>query len=55
MLQWFLAHWHVIVAIILGLYEVIVRIIPTVGNISLLHLIITVLQWLSDHLNVTKK
>lgn len=55
MLQFFLTHWHVIVAIILGLYEVIVRIIPTVGNISLLNIVIQLLTWLNTHLNVTKK
>lgn len=55
MLAWFLAHWQLVIALIIGLYEVIIRVIPTVGNYSLLKIIIDLLKWLSEHLNVTKK
>jgi hypothetical protein len=55
MIPFILAHWHLIVAIIVGIYEAVVRLIPTVGNYSLLKIIIDLLKWLSDHLNVTKK
>lgn len=53
-MNWFLTHWHLLVALLVGLYEVIVRLIPTVGNYSLLKIIIDLLKWLSDHLNNTK-
>jgi hypothetical protein len=55
MLQFFLHNWHLILGIILGIYEVVVRVIPTVGNISILNIIIQLLDWLNTHLNVTKK
>jgi hypothetical protein len=47
--------WAVVVPIIVGLYEVIVRIIPTVGNYSFIGKIIEILKWLSDFLNNKKK
>jgi hypothetical protein len=51
--------WHtvltIVIPVIIGLYEVIVRVIPTVGNISLIGKIIDFLKWVSDHLNNTKK
>jgi hypothetical protein len=55
MLQWFLTHWHLILGIILGIYEVVVRVIPTVANISILNIIVQLLSWLNEHLNATKK
>lgn len=55
MWAWFLAHWHVVIGIIVGIYEVFIRLIPTVGNHSLLKIIIDLLKWFSDNLNITKK
>ena len=55
MIALLLANWHLVVGIILGLYEVIIRLIPTVKNYSLLGIIVNLLQWLNDNLNVTKK
>lgn len=52
-------NWHfllsIIIPIIVGLYEVIVRIIPTVANYSFIGKIIDLLKWLSDHLDNKKK
>jgi hypothetical protein len=47
--------WHTIVAILVGLYEVIIRIIPTIGNYSLLGKIVDIIKWVSDFLNRKKK
>jgi len=47
--------WHLIVALIAGLYEVIIRLIPTVANYSAIHKIIEILVWLSNFLNRKKK
>jgi hypothetical protein len=47
--------WPSIVAIIAGLYEVIVRVIPTVTNYSLIGKVINILVWISDFLNRKKK
>lgn len=55
MWQFLLTHWQLVIAVIVGLYELLVRLIPTIGNHSLLKIIIDLLKWLSDHLNVTKK
>jgi uncharacterized secreted protein with C-terminal beta-propeller domain len=44
-----------IVSVIAGVYEVVVRVIPTVGNYSFLGKIINALKVLSDYLNITKK
>jgi len=43
-----------IVALIAGIYEVIARVIPTVGNYSWLAKIIDILVWISDFLNRRK-
>ena len=40
---------------ILAIYEVIVRIIPSVGNYSIIAFIIDILKKISDALNRTKK
>jgi hypothetical protein len=55
MIPFILAHWQLLIALIVGLYELVVRLMPTVGNYSLLKIIIDLLKWLSDHLNVSKK
>jgi len=50
-MQWFTENWQLIIAIIIGIYEVLARLIPTVGSISLLAVIIDLLKWLSDRLD----
>ena len=47
--------WQLIIALIAGLYELIVRLIPTVANYSLIAKIINILVWVSDFLNRKKK
>lgn len=47
--------WHTIIAILAGLYELIVRLIPTVANYSFIGKIIDMLKWISDFLNRKKK
>jgi hypothetical protein len=47
--------WHVVVALLAGIYEVVVRLIPTVGNYSAIGKVIEILKWLSDFLNKRKK
>jgi hypothetical protein len=54
-MSWFLAHWHVIAALIIGIYETLVRVIPTIGSYSLVAKIIDILKWLSDNLDKKKK
>jgi len=39
---------------VLGVYEVIVRAVPSVGNYSIVSWLITALKYVSDKLNVTK-
>jgi hypothetical protein len=46
--------WSYVVGILLSIYEIVVRIIPTVANISVIHWIITILKWLDVHLNNQK-
>ena len=50
-----LKHWKEIVALILGIYEVVVRIIPTVTNLSLIGKLIAILKWISDYFNIKKE
>jgi hypothetical protein len=45
---------HYIILGILALYEILVRIIPTVANYSIIAFIIKILKWLSDATNRTK-
>lgn len=47
--------WSIVVPIIAGLYEVIVRIIPTVKNYSIIGKIIEIILWISNFLNNKKK
>lgn len=44
----------IVLTIILGIYEVIARVIPSVGNNSILHFIIELLRKLSELLNRKK-
>jgi predicted metal-dependent hydrolase len=55
MIEFLKNHWKEIVAVIVGLYEVLVRAIPTISNISIVAFIIKVLKWISDGLNNVKK
>jgi hypothetical protein len=55
MLSWFTENWHVIIAAVVGIYEVIARIIPTVTDITIIGKIIALLKWLTDNLNNFKK
>jgi hypothetical protein len=45
---------HYIILGLLAIYEIIVRIIPSVGNYSIIAFIIKILKWLSDATNRTK-
>jgi len=54
-MTWIVENWHLIVALILGFYEVLVRIVPTVGSWSILAWIIRLLQWISDGLDRKRK
>lgn len=47
--------WHLIVALLAAIYEVVVRLIPTVGNYSWIAKVIDILKWISDYLNRKKK
>jgi hypothetical protein len=44
----------IIVALLVGIYEVVIRVIPTVANYSLIGKIIDILKWLSEFLNRKK-
>ena len=46
-------HW--IIAALLGLYELIVRLVPTIGNYAITNYIVKFLSWLNDTLNNKKK
>lgn len=46
--------WYYVVTICLSIYEVLVRVIPTIANNSIIHWILKLLTWLSNVLNVTK-
>lgn len=54
MLKELLHNWQNIVALILGIYEVIARTVPTVQNVSIIHKLIKVLEFISAYLNVKK-
>jgi len=45
----------IIIALVLGIYEVIARLVPTVTNWSVLNFIIRLFSWISESLNVKKK
>lgn len=54
-MEWLLNNWQLIVAVIIGVYEVLARVFPTIGDITILGNIIKLLKLLSDNLNRTKK
>lgn len=43
-----------VLGLIVGLYELVVRLIPSVGNYSLINKIIDILKWISEFLNRKK-
>lgn len=47
--------WHTIVLLLAGIYEAVVRVIPTVSNYSFIGKIIEILLWVSNFLNIKKK
>ena len=47
--------WHLVVALLAGVYEVVSRIIPTVKNYSFIEKVIEILLWVSNFLNRKKK
>jgi hypothetical protein len=47
--------WHVVIALLAGIYEVVIRLIPTVGNYSAIGKVIEILKWLSDFFNKKRK
>lgn len=54
MLAFILSHIKLILLLIIGIYEVVIRIVPTVNNLSLIGLIINILKLISDYFNKTK-
>jgi hypothetical protein len=48
-------NWHVVVAIVVGVYEVIARTIPTVKTWSILGKVIELLSWASNLFDRKKK
>lgn len=47
--------WKLIIPIILGLYDVVIRFIPTVNDLSWLSWIVKLLNFLNEFLNRKKK
>lgn len=43
--------WYLVIAFVVGIYEVIVRLIPSIGQNGIIGKIIDILKWLSDFLN----
>jgi len=54
MFPFIIANYPVILAAVFAVYEVVVRLVPTVKNWSILSGIISVLKWVSDTLNNKK-
>lgn len=55
MIDFLKEHWQLLIAFIVGLYELTARLIPTVANISFIQKIIELLKWISEKLNIQKK
>jgi len=47
-MEWITSHWHTVAAVVVGVYETIVRIIPTVGSYSIIGKIISLLSLISN-------
>lgn len=54
MINFISEHWHLILALIIGIYEVLARLIPTVNDWSVLSWIIKLFKWISDSTNRSK-
>jgi len=54
-MNWIIENWQAVIGIVIGVYEVIARLIPTVGDITIIGKIIAFLKWISDNLNNVKK
>lgn len=46
--------WYLVIAFVVGIYEVIVRLVPTIGQNGVVGKIIEILNWLSNFLNRKK-
>jgi len=53
-MEWLANHWHAAVGLAVGVYEAVVRFIPTVGTYSIVSKIINLLKILSDSLDRKK-
>lgn len=47
--------WYVVLLLIIGLYEVVVRVIPSFAKFAIIGLIIDILKLISDYLKRKKK
>lgn len=47
-MNWIVEHWHTVAAAVVGVYEAVVRIIPTVGSYSIVGKIISLLSLISE-------
>jgi hypothetical protein len=47
-MNWFVENWHTVTGVLIGVYEAIVRIIPTVGSYSIIGKIISLLALISN-------
>jgi hypothetical protein len=47
-MNWITTNWHIIAGVVVGVYETIVRIIPTVGSYSIIGKIISLLSLISN-------
>jgi|WetSurMetagenome_2_1015567.scaffolds.fasta_scaffold42475_7 hypothetical protein len=47
-MNWFVEHWHIVTGVVIGVYETVVRIIPTVGSYSIIAKIINLLSLISS-------
>ncbi len=55
MIKDLIQNWQLIVSLILGIYEVIARLIPTSKDWTIIGKLIAILKFVSDHLNNFKK
>jgi hypothetical protein len=55
MIKDLIQNWQLIVSLILGIYEVIARLIPTVKDYTIIGKLIVILKWISDYFNNIKK
>jgi hypothetical protein len=53
-MNWIVSHWHIVAAAVVGVYETIARIVPTVGTWSVVAKVINLLKLVSDTLDNKK-